>query len=136
MGERLRIAGARPSLVLTSSAVRASQTARAIAKALGYPDEFIQREPALYLAGPGEILGAIGAIGAIDDTFSEILVCGHNPGISDLAGLLSGRALEPLGTAALVTLSFEGKDWLVAPGGATVLATDDPRNARDETTSV
>ena len=52
MGQRLLERGARPSLILTSTAKRARKTARLIAKQLGYPIEFIQGESELYLASP------------------------------------------------------------------------------------
>ena len=52
MGRRLRARGARPTLILTSPAVRARRTAQIVAREIGYPAEFLQREEELYLASP------------------------------------------------------------------------------------
>ena len=61
MGERLSEAGIRPSLILSSSAVRAWTTARIIAKSISYPAEFLQKEPRLYHAGVNRIYDVIAA---------------------------------------------------------------------------
>ena len=61
MGRRIAAAGIRPSLIVSSPAVRAWTTAKVIAKELGYPREFLQRDDALYLASVDEILDVIAA---------------------------------------------------------------------------
>jgi len=97
MGRRLRSAGIRPSLILTSPALRALQTARIVARELAYPLEFLQREPALYLASPADLLQVIACQ---DDTFNDMLVCGHNPGITQLANQLTAAAIDSIPTCA------------------------------------
>jgi len=42
MGQRLRARGARPTLIITSPAVRARRTAQIIAREIGFPQEFLQ----------------------------------------------------------------------------------------------
>ena len=62
MGKRLAGLGARPSLLLTSPAKRARETAQLIARELNYPLECIQSETELYLAPPAAILTATSTI--------------------------------------------------------------------------
>ena len=59
MGRRMLARGSRPSLILTSPALRARHTAQIIARELGYPAEFLQREPDLYLASPDQIMAVL-----------------------------------------------------------------------------
>jgi phosphohistidine phosphatase len=121
LGQRLKVAGARPSLIITSTAARAVRTARIVAAALGYPQEFVQREATLYLATAAEILGVIAVQ---DDAFAHVMVCGHNPGLSDLAAALARQQLESLPTAGLVTIGLDVRSWSGASTGGELLATD------------
>ena len=50
MGARIQRHGIRPSLIVSSPAKRAWQTARIVAQEIDYPLEFLQREESLYLA--------------------------------------------------------------------------------------
>lgn len=108
MGRRLSAYGIRPSLIITSPAVRARQTVKLLAREIGYPIEFLQTEHALYLAAPGTI---IEVIGNQDDTFSDIVVCGHNPGMTELASTLSGEYIDNLPTCGFVTVEAETDEW-------------------------
>jgi phosphohistidine phosphatase len=129
MGQRFRAQGARPSLILVSPALRTLQTARLVAGALGYPLEFLQREPELYLASPEDILAVLGRQ---DDAFQDVLVCGHNPGLSELAASLSGQDQGSLPTCGALTLGVNGSSWSAARGLAEVLRGDHPRLAREQ----
>lgn len=108
MGRRLIARGARPSLIVTSPATRARQTAKLFAREIGYPVEFIQTEQSLYLADPRTILDAIAMQ---DDTFGDIVVCAHNPGITDLANHLSGQRIDDMPTCAMVTIEADTDTW-------------------------
>ena len=61
MGRRIAEHGLRPSLIVSSTAVRAWSTAKAVAKAVGYPYEFLEKEPNLYHASVDRILDVIRA---------------------------------------------------------------------------
>lgn len=100
--------GGRPSLILTSTAKRARQTARFVARKIGYPVEFIQGEPDLYQAGPKTILDVIARQ---DKSFNDIVVCAHNPGITDLANVLCNAGIDHVPTCGIVILAAEIDDW-------------------------
>lgn len=109
MGERLRAYRARPSLIVTSHALRAKTTAKIVARSLGYPEEFLHVERALYLAASEHVLAFVEAQ---DDRFGDVLVVGHNPGLTDLANrLLPDLPVDNLPTGATVAIDFETDRW-------------------------
>jgi phosphohistidine phosphatase len=108
MGRRLAEAGARPSLMLTSPAVRTLSTARLVAEALGYPREFLQLDESLYLAS-AELLRQI--VTRQDDRFSDLMIVAHNPGLTEFANQLSDRHVENLATAAVMVVDLPVGRW-------------------------
>lgn len=128
MGQRLKARGIRPSLILASTARRTTETARAVARATGFPLEFIHRERALYLASPEEIMATVCDQ---DPTFRNIIVIGHNPGMSDLANALSDDLPGDMPTAAMMTLEADVDDWQgFAYAARRVVGYDFPKNAQ------
>jgi phosphohistidine phosphatase len=129
MGMRLSAIRARPSLILTSPAKRATATARLVADTLRYPLEFLQHEPALYMASPPEILAVLGEQ---DDKFSDILLVGHNPGLTDLANqLLPDLHLDNIPTAGLVVVELDAEHWSdLAHASARFVHFDYPKNPK------
>ena len=127
MGLRMKAHRVRPSLILTSHAVRATATARIVARALGFPEEFLQTERALYLAAPDAILTVVAAQ---DDRFEDILVVGHNPGMTDLANrLLPDLALDNLPTGGVVAIDTDAAAWRdVASATCRIAFYDYPKN--------
>lgn len=108
MGKRMHDAGIRPSLIVSSPAVRAWTTARIVAEQLGYPFEFLQREKDLYLASLDRILDVIVAQ---DNGFNNLMIVGHNPGLTDLVNYLQPGLTSNLPTAGVVSVSIEQDDW-------------------------
>jgi phosphohistidine phosphatase len=125
MGRRLRARGSRPTLMLTSPAVRARRTAQIIASEIGYPQEFLQREEDLYLASPGEI---IAVIARQDSSFRDLIVCGHNPGLTELANRLTGAGIDNVPTTGVVIIGLDLKSWADLDGAqGELLLFDYPR---------
>jgi len=126
MGKRLAELGVRPSLLLTSPAKRARETARLIARELNYPLEFIQSESDLYLATPETILQVVARQ---DNGFNDVMLFGHNPGITELANRLGDRNIDNVPTCGMVGIELDVKEWteIVAADGKTVFF-DYPKN--------
>lgn len=128
MGRRLRERGARPTLILTSPAVRARRTAQIIAREIGYPQEFLQREEDLYLASPDEI---VSVVGRQDSSFRDVVVCGHNPGLTELANRLTGAGIDNVPTTGVVIIGLDLKSWADLDGAqGELLLFDYPRRDR------
>jgi len=108
MADRLKAAGIRPSLILSSPAVRAWTTAKIIARQITYPTEFLQREPGLYLAGVNKLFDVIAAQ---DEGFNSIVVVGHNPGLTELANALVPNLTSNLPTAGFVSVLVNVETW-------------------------
>ncbi len=104
----MREANVRPSLILSSSAVRTWETAKIVAADLGYPNEFLQREASLYLANTSELLRVIAGQ---DDGFNHLMIVGHNPGLSDLADLLVPGAIPSLPAGGWISIELDTKSW-------------------------
>jgi len=126
MGKRLAEAGIRPSLIVCSPAVRAWTTAKYVASELGYPLEFLQRENSLYLASLDNLLDVVAAQ---DNGFNSLMVCGHNPGLTDFANFLSPGLTYNVPTAGVVCVNIDRDDWLLYERPATeVVLYDYPKN--------
>ena len=99
LGRRLHRRGEHPDAVVSSPARRALDTAKLIAREIDFPWAQIRTEKSAYLAEPSDLLQLVREL---DDRSRIALMVGHNPGISELAHLLSGSFSEELPTAAIV----------------------------------
>jgi phosphohistidine phosphatase len=128
MASRLASRGERPDVILTSHAVRATATARAIAAGLGCPDETIHIDRRLYLAAPHALLDLLRRQ---DDRDRHILVVGHNPGLTEAANLLLPTfAIDNLPTAAVVAIRVDTDRWSdLSPIVCELLYYDYPKRA-------
>lgn len=106
-----------PDLLLTSPAQRARQTAIILARQLELANDNLRTDPRLYLAQPEDILQTARSQAS---SVNHLMIVGHNPGISDLARLLAGKAWSgDLGTARACTMVLSTTAWPdVAPGQA------------------
>jgi phosphohistidine phosphatase len=118
MGIALAALDAIPDSILTSTAVRARETTRLVAAAMGYGGEIIE-EAGIYAATMDTLLDLLRDC----DEEATVLLVGHNPGLEELICLLAGGAgAEPivrLPTAALACLALGIEEWShLAPGCA------------------
>jgi phosphohistidine phosphatase len=97
-----------PTIVLTSSARRAQQTADIVARELGVSARHIRSEESLYLAAATDILRLIQATGP---RIPHLMLVGHNPGITEVANLLAPAFPVELATAAMCSLTFDTRIW-------------------------
>ncbi|MCI9856994.1 SixA phosphatase family protein [Microbacterium proteolyticum] len=95
-------AGVRPAVILTSTALRARQTAEAFGKA--FEVEVVER-PELYLAASDGLLDAARASGV-----DEVMVVAHDPGMSSLVSRLADRN-ERMVTCAVAVFTWHEGTW-------------------------
>lgn len=108
MGSRMKAADIRPSLIISSPAVRAWQTAKLVAAELNYPTEFLQREPDLYHASTSRLFEVIARQ---DEGFNSIVVVGHNPGLTELANALVPGLTSNLPTSGYMSVLIDTETW-------------------------
>jgi phosphohistidine phosphatase len=108
MGSRLAKRGIKPQLIITSPAKRAAATAREIAKELSFPKSDIIKEPLLY---HGTNKNIIQMLQKQNNDINEIMIFGHNPGLTDLANYLSGSHIYNIPTCGIAEIDFEIFSW-------------------------
>jgi phosphohistidine phosphatase len=108
MGERIQQAGIRPSLILSSPAVRAWTTAKMVAEEISYPLEFLQRDERLYHAG---VRRMIEVLAEQDVGFNSMMIVAHNPGLTDFANYLLPGLTYNIPTCGLVSVTLDSDDW-------------------------
>jgi len=106
MGELLLEKDLVPQIILSSSALRARQTAEAVVEKTGYPGK-VDYQDSLYMAEAEEY---IKKLRRLPDDVERVLVIGHNPGLESLLPLLAHR-VESLPTAAIAFLSLPIQRW-------------------------
>ena len=88
MGRWLQQEKISPSLILSSPAQRAKQTALAVVDELEMNPEQIQFNKDLYLADRATLLNILQAV---PDTADSVLLVAHNPGLDDLVEWLASE---------------------------------------------
>lgn len=125
MAKRLKKRGVLPDLMLSSTALRADETAKITAKALDYPLEKIIWEKGLFHASPHQILKIIRMQ---SDSKNTILIFGHNPGFNDLIAYLGGD-LDNLPTSGQFGFKLNSAHWAeLSPENVEVWFFDFPKN--------
>ncbi len=106
MGKILKEHHLVPQMIISSSAVRCSQTAEVVAENCNYKNE-ITYIPTLYLAESQTILDTLHDT---PDEVDRILLIGHNPGLEGLVQILSGR-VESMPTGAIAVIQIPIRNW-------------------------
>jgi len=105
MAERLSRAGFIPQVILSSSAVRALQTARAFASQFSIE---VQVVPSLYHAAPDAYLDALRMVSS---DVQVAAVFGHNPGMSYIGELIPPGQVHHVPTCGLMLAEGSWDDW-------------------------
>jgi phosphohistidine phosphatase len=116
-----------PDLILVSPAERAWATAEIIANACDLDPKQVQCARELYLATPDTTWRLLAPR---DASLRHIMICGHNPGLSQLAGRLGPKPqTRELPTAGIATAVWHNADWAtLQPESAVSCDLDDPEN--------
>jgi phosphohistidine phosphatase len=119
-----------PDLILVSPAERAWSTAEIIASACELDTKQLQCARELYLASP-EMTWRV--LSRRDSSLRHILICGHNPGLSQVASRLGPiPSRRNLTTAGLATAVWFNVEWdELQPETASSCDLDDPDSMID-----
>jgi phosphohistidine phosphatase len=109
MGARLKKLGIIPDLIISSTAKRTKQTAKMIAKEVGYDTDRIKWEEKLYHCVPSvfeEVLYEV------PDRMRTVFIVAHNPGITSFVNQLApGFEIDNMPTCGIVGARVEAKEW-------------------------
>ncbi|KPJ90982.1 MAG: hypothetical protein AMS18_09660 [Gemmatimonas sp. SG8_17] len=108
MGKRLANRQVQPDLVVSSPAVRAMSTAKAIATEIGYPATKIAVEECIYHGG---IAGLLRAIHELDDAANCAMLFGHNPELTSLVNQLAHCSIDNVPTCGVAEIKFTATSW-------------------------
>lgn len=109
MAKRLKDLNVMPDLIIASAAKRTRQTARRIAKELGYDKEKIDLQERIYHC-ESEMLNRV--IREIDKDVNTAFIVAHNPGITSFVNNLSDLFnIDNMPTCGIVGAKFEAVSW-------------------------
>jgi len=97
-----------PDEIITSPAARALHTATIVARVLNFPLYKLTIDEDLYLAEKEALLKSIARI---DNNIENLMIVGHNPGLTELANCFLSFPLVELATASCVRIVFNVKHW-------------------------
>ncbi|MFO0904587.1 MAG: histidine phosphatase family protein [Pirellulales bacterium] len=106
MARRIRDCRLAPDAIVSSTAVRARDTARLVAEALEYTAAIDERR-ALYLTSPHAY---VSEIRSLPDSWQCVLVVGHNPTLESLVNLWSDEECD-FPTAATAVFEWHVASW-------------------------
>ena len=125
LAARLRKADIKPDLLVSSPATRAIATARLFAEELNLALDEIVLNPHIYEASAWTLMHIVRSL---PPEAREIMLFGHNPGISTFAHDLAKCEFDELPTCAVVRIELPARVWsLIQPGSGTVLRYDTPK---------
>lgn len=96
-----------PELIVSSPALRATDTARAVLDRFGLPAQRLRVDERLYA---GSASGVQRLISELDEGLSEVMLVGHNPDITDLGRALFDASIY-VPTGATLVLRFDAASW-------------------------
>jgi phosphohistidine phosphatase len=100
-------------LILSSPAARAKATAECFSHEFGDAVREFRFEKRIYEATRKELQDIVSELPA---NAEDVMLCGHNPGLSELATYLTGDILE-LPTCAIAAIRLEAEQWTEVIGG-------------------
>jgi phosphohistidine phosphatase len=126
MGKRLKDAGIIPDKIIASTAKRAAQTAKHIAKSIGLDADKIEWHEEMYHCVP-TVFEEI--IYSMDDAVNTLMIVAHNPGISEFAASLDpSNKVSHMPTCAVVGIEVDAARWSdLSSAGKSLFLFDTPK---------
>ncbi len=125
MGKLLKKKKIKPDILYSSPAVRALTTAKLISTELGYPENKIKTDRQLYHADEETLFNFLRTL---SDDYDEVMLFGHNPGITEFANELLGENIVNIPTTGVVSGRLAIESWKDAkPGCGTLRFFDSPK---------
>ncbi|BDD04198.1 SixA phosphatase family protein [Aureibacter tunicatorum] len=107
MASVFKTLGLQPDLIISSNAVRAFDTAKEMASSVGFDSDNINVVRSLYLADIYQILSVIQCL---PEKCQNVVIVGHNPGLTEFVNHLSNESLDNVPTSGIFVAEIDG-DW-------------------------
>lgn len=125
MGRRLKEREITPDLMLSSPANRALTTCKVIADILGYDQVRIKTDQKIYHASENELFEVAAEF---NDNFDEVMIFGHNPGLTDFVNELLNERIMNVPTCGIVAGKLKINSWKeIRPGCGKLYFFDFPK---------
>jgi phosphohistidine phosphatase len=108
VGARLAALDQRPDVIISSPAVRARSTAALVAAELHVKEQALILDAHIYEADCKTLLALIRGF---KDDWQDVMLVGHNPGLTELANLLAPCQIDNIVTCGVVRLEFPVTSW-------------------------
>ena len=108
MGKRMKKCGIVAQALYSSPAKRALDTAKAIAKKIGFPRKKIKVVNSIYYSNIPKLLKVIRGI---DDEAASALIFGHNPEFINLVNYFTPRCINEFPTCGIFGIDFNINSW-------------------------
>ena len=95
-------------LIISSSAVRARETAKLIADGIGYNSDLIVKNKALYHAYADDIYTELFSV---DNSVNSVMIVAHNPTLTDFVNDFVEPEIMNLPTSGVVCVNFDTDSW-------------------------
>jgi phosphohistidine phosphatase len=103
---------------VSSTAVRAHETAKYFIKRLGLDNDKLELYPELYTFDSHELKAFISNL---SDDVDKLVMFGHNPAFTTLASQIGSIFFGNIPTSGFVQIEFENSSWKDCENGETVL---------------
>jgi phosphohistidine phosphatase len=108
MGKLIKDKGMIPSLIISSTALRAKTTAELVAKGCSYQGDIVLNH-SLYEAKPKDYLSILETL---SDIYGSVLIVGHNPTVEDTIQMLTDSSdVRAITSCALAHFSLQIEKW-------------------------
>jgi phosphohistidine phosphatase len=108
MGEILKNLQVKPDAILSSSALRTTSTALMVAESLQFAEKNIIFDKRIYEAGDKAL---IKIIKEIPPHINSLMLIGHNPGLTELANMLTDSYVYNVPTSGVYAIRFPFYSW-------------------------
>lgn len=95
-------------LIITSPAVRATETARILGKALHRDEKEIQTDSLLYYTDAERLFNLFFDLPSRVDS---LMIVGHNPTLTNFANHFLEKKIDSISTSGIVCLDFDTDNW-------------------------
>jgi phosphohistidine phosphatase len=130
MAHRLAERGFQPDLLLVSPALRARLTIEALTGHIPVDPGLVTFDERIYLA---TVDGLVDLVRTLPDDRENVLLVGHNPGMTDLANFLVGGTLENIPTCGVFSVELQVPSWReIDREGARLVFYDYPKKSAKE----